>query len=166
MDSATLTDGHGRKTDFRNVILIMTTNAGSHSSGGIGFGENRQSDKREGAIKKQFRPEFRNRLDDTVYFHALPKKIIRKIVSKFIRELEDQLAERKVHIKLNDDAIDWLAVRGFSEELGARPMNRLIQKEIKDKLADEILFGKLSKGGEAEVFLGKNDSLEMRFTDS
>ncbi|MBN8550595.1 MAG: AAA family ATPase, partial [Deltaproteobacteria bacterium] len=153
MDDALLTDSHGKKADFRNVILIMTTNAGSEKSAAIGFGESQADGNREKAIKRLFRPEFRNRLDETVYFNPLPIEIIALIVDKFVRELEKQLRVRGVKISLTGEARTWLARKGFDPLLGARPMARLIQKEIKDKLADEILFGRLKKGGEIQITL-------------
>ncbi|RMG45148.1 MAG: ATP-dependent Clp protease ATP-binding subunit ClpA [Candidatus Dadabacteria bacterium] len=147
MDDATLTDSHGKKADFRNVVLIMTTNAGSDKSNSIGFGNLKSDSNRDRAIKKLFKPEFRNRLDEIVYFKPLPREVVLMIVDKFMRELEVQLLERKVTFEISEAARNYLADKGFSEELGARPMNRLVQREIKDRLAEEILFGKLSKGG-------------------
>ena len=162
MDTAVLTDSHGKKTDFRNVILMMTSNAGSDVSKAIGFGKSQKDAKRDEAIKKLFRPEFRNRLDEIIYFNSLPKIIIKQIADKFILELEVLLKDKRVKIILDDSAREYLADNGFSDELGARPMARLIQKEIKDKLADEILFGKLKKGGVVEIIC-KNNSLEFKF---
>ena len=147
MDTATLTDSHGKKADFRNVILIMTSNAGSEGSNSMGFGNAKSHSKRDDAIKKLFRPEFRNRLDEIIYFNPLGQDTIKQIVDKFILELDLQLLPKKVKLKLTEEARVYLAENGFNEELGARPMSRLIQKEIKDRLADEILFGKLKKGG-------------------
>ncbi|MCO6430375.1 MAG: AAA family ATPase, partial [Deltaproteobacteria bacterium] len=162
MDDARLTDSHGRKTDFRNVIIILTTNAGSEKVSSLGFGSSStQTDSnREAAIKKLFRPEFRNRLDDTIYFQPLALDIIEKIVDKNIAELESQLAERRIKFTLSPEARRWLAERGFDELLGARPMARLIQKEIKDQLADEILFGKLRSGGTVAISV-KDDALDF-----
>ncbi|MCA9382269.1 AAA family ATPase [Candidatus Dojkabacteria bacterium] len=162
MDDAMLTDSQGKKADFRNAILIMTTNAGSNSAASIGFGKQTREGNREKAIKKQFRPEFRNRLDDIVYFLPLPIEIIRMIVDKFVRELEGQLAERKVSFELTPEARDWLAEKGFDEELGARPMARLIQTEINNPLADEILFGSLSKGGKVTISI-KDSKIHFDF---
>lgn len=153
MDDARLTDSHGKKADFRNVILIMTTNAGSEKSAAIGFGEMRSESGRDEAVKKLFRPEFRNRLDEIVYFHSLAPEVINRIVEKNIRELEVQLRERQVEIELSADACSFLARKGFDPVLGARPLARMVQKEIKDKLADEILFGRLKKGGKVSVTL-------------
>lgn len=162
MDDAQLTDSHGKKADFRNVILIMTTNAGSEKSSSIGFGSMAIDNNRDKAIKKLFRPEFRNRLDDTVYFSPLPIEIIARIVDKFVRELEAQLKVRSIKISLSEQARSWLAEKGFDPMLGARPMGRLIQREIKDRLADEILFGRLKKGGEVKVEL-KGDGIDISY---
>lgn len=151
MDDAILTDSQGKKADFRNVIIIMTTNAGSEKNRSLGFGNLMSDAGRDNAIKKLFRPEFRNRLDEIVYFAPLPQLIIKNIVKKFIAEMELQLKEAKVKFDLTDDAIKYLSEKGFDAELGARPMKRIIQKEIKDKLADEILFGKLKHGGLVKV---------------
>jgi ATP-dependent Clp protease ATP-binding subunit ClpA len=154
MDSATLTDNNGKKADFRNVILIMTTNAGARelSSGGVGF--RNSSDTKgnaKGAIERTFTPEFRNRLDAWVPFKALDIEVIKSIVDKFINELNGQLAEKRVLIKLTDEAREWLAKNGFDARYGARPMSRLIHEKIKQPLANEILFGKLASGGSVVV---------------
>lgn len=151
MDDASLTDSHGKKADFRNSIVILTTNAGSGLSNSIGFGNSQGSSKQDEAIKKSFRPEFRNRLDEIVYFNPLPAEIIEKIVDKFIIELEALLSARKVKISITPAARKYLADKGFDAQLGARPMRRIIQKEIKDRLADEILFGKLKNGGSVSI---------------
>lgn len=161
MDDARLTDSQGKKTDFRNVILIMTTNAGSEKSAAIGFGEMRSDSNRDEAIKKLFRPEFRNRLDEIIHFASLAPEVIQRIVDKNIRELEGQLKERAVKIELSASAREWLGARGFDPVLGARPMARLIQREIKDKLADHILFGNLKKGGRVSVDLDEG-SLQFK----
>ncbi len=154
MDSATLTDNNGKKADFRNVILIMTTNAGARelSSGGMGF--RNSSDTKgnaKGVIERTFTPEFRNRLDAWVPFKALDMDVIKLIVDKFINELNGQLAEKRVLVKLTESAREWLAVNGFDARYGARPMARLIHEKIKQPLANEILFGKLADGGSASV---------------
>ncbi len=154
MDSATLTDNNGKKADFRNVILIMTTNAGARelSSGGVGFrnaAETKGSAK--GAIERTFTPEFRNRLDAWVAFKPLDIEVIKMIVDKFIAELNGQLAEKRVLVHLDAAAREWLANNGFDARYGARPMSRLIHEKIKQPLANEILFGKLANGGTAEV---------------
>lgn len=153
MDTATLTDSQGKKADFRNIILIMTTNAGSDASRSLGFGRAESSNNRETAIKNLFRPEFRNRLDEVVNFGPLPLEIMEQIVDKNIFELERQLKNKKIKFNLSKEARTWLAQNGFSSELGARPMARLIQKKIKDPLTDEILFGKLKSGGQVKVEL-------------
>ena len=154
MDSATLTDNNGKKADFRNVILIMTTNAGARelSSGGVGFrnaAETKGSAK--GAIERIFTPEFRNRLDAWVAFKPLDLDVIKLIVDKFINELNGQLAEKRVLVGLTDAAREWLAKNGFDSRYGARPMARLIHEKIKQRLAEEILFGKLAGGGSVLV---------------
>lgn len=154
MDSATLTDNNGKKADFRNVVLIMTTNAGARelSSGGVGF--RNASDTKgnaKGVIERTFTPEFRNRLDAWVPFKPLGLDEIKLIVDKFIDELNGQLAEKRVLVKLTDGAREWLAANGFDARYGARPMSRLIHEKIKQPLANEILFGKLTDGGSVEV---------------
>lgn len=151
MDNAEVTDGQGRKADFRNVILIMTTNAGSDRSGSIGFGQQQAASHRDKAIKQLFRPEFRNRLDEVVYFESLPLEIVKNIVHKFLSELETQLKVRAVVLNVSEEAVTWLAEKGFDPQMGARPMARLIQKEIKDKLSDQLLFGELKRGGTVQV---------------
>ncbi len=165
MDSATLTDNNGKKADFRNVILIMTTNAGARelSSGGMGF--RNSSDTKgnaKGVIERTFTPEFRNRLDAWVPFKALDMNVIKLIVDKFINELNGQLAEKRVLVKLTESAREWLAKNGFDARYGARPMARLIHEKIKQPLANEILFGKLSDGGSALV-VEKDGELLLTF---
>jgi len=165
MDSATLTDNNGKKADFRNVILIMTTNAGARelSSGGVGF--RNSSDTKgnaKGVIERTFTPEFRNRLDAWVPFGALDIEHIKLIVDKFIGELNGQLAEKRVLVRVTDDACEWLAKNGFDARYGARPMARLIHDRIKQPLANEILFGKLSDGGSVQIEL-RDDVLSLRF---
>jgi ATP-dependent Clp protease ATP-binding subunit ClpA len=160
MDDAAITDSQGRKADFRNVIVIFTTNAGSEKAGVLGFGNAQPNNFRDTAIKTLFKPEFRNRLDETIYFNPLPLEIIVQIVEKFIRELEAQLASRKVTFEVSREAQEWLARKGFDAVYGARPMARLIQKEIKDPLADEILFGALKQGGRVEISL-RDDQLHF-----
>jgi ATP-dependent Clp protease ATP-binding subunit ClpA len=163
MDSATLTDNNGKKADFRNVILIMTTNAGARelSSGGVGF--RNSSDTKgnaKGVIERTFTPEFRNRLDAWVPFKALDLEVIKLIVDKFIRELNGQLAEKRVVVRLTEQSREWLAIHGFDARYGARPMSRLIHVKIKQPLAQEILFGKLAHGGSTEVKV-KDDDLKL-----
>ena len=154
MDNGRLTDHHGKTVDFRNVILIMTTNAGASDMAkeGIGFGNNiSKEDAGDEAVKKMFAPEFRNRLDATVPFSYLPTEVVARVVDKFILQLELQLADQNVHIKLDDEARAWLTERGYDRLYGARPMGRLIQEKIKQPLAEELLFGKLIHGGEVAV---------------
>jgi len=153
MDHATLTDNNGRKADFRNIALIMTTNAGARemSEKPLGFGSRTNVGKGKEAIEKMFNPEFRNRLDATIFFNSLSPEIIERVVDKFIMELEAQLSEKKVFLQLSPKARRWLAERGYDPTFGARPMARLIQTEIKRVLADEILFGRLQNGGRAEI---------------
>jgi ATP-dependent Clp protease ATP-binding subunit ClpA len=153
MDDARLTDSHGKKADFRNVVMIMTTNAGSEKAGSLGFGDKLVSGSREEAIKRLFKPEFRNRLDEIIHFAPLPGPVVVKIVEKLVRELQVQLTERSIVLEVDADAREYLATKGFDSVLGARPMARLVQREIKDPLADEILFGKLKKGGRVHVRL-------------
>ncbi len=153
MDDAAITDSQGRKADFRNVIVIFTTNAGSEKAGALGFGNSQPNNFRDTAIKTLFKPEFRNRLDETIFFNPLPLEVIVQIVGKFIRELEGQLASRKITFDVSAEAREWLARKGFDAVYGARPMGRLIQREIKDPLADEILFGALKQGGKVVVRL-------------
>jgi ATP-dependent Clp protease ATP-binding subunit ClpA len=158
MDNGRLTDHHGKTVDFRNVILIMTTNAGASDMAreGIGFGNISREDAGDEAVKKMFTPEFRNRLDAIVPFGYLPPQVVSRVVDKFILQLELQLADRDVHIKLDKEAKDWLTERGYDKLYGARPMGRLIQEKIKQPLAEELLFGKLVNGGEVSVRLKDN----------
>ncbi|HVI30764.1 ATP-dependent Clp protease ATP-binding subunit ClpA [Phenylobacterium sp.] len=155
MDHGQLTDSNGKKIDFRNVVLIMTTNAGASDAqrNSIGFGRGKAEDEVDEALKRLFTPEFRNRLDAIVHFKALTPEIIRQVVQKFIIQLEAQLADRHVTIETDDEAADWLAKNGFDELYGARPLGRVIQENIKKPLADEILFGRLVKGGHVRVVL-------------
>lgn len=158
MDYATLTDNTGRKSDFRHVVLIMTSNVGSRdiSKGGIGFsGAAGKGGDPMPAIKQQFTPEFRNRLDEIVIFGHLDASVIRNIVLKFIQELNDQLAHKKVKLRVTDAAIDWISTKGYDEANGARPMARTIQDHVKNPLVDELLFGKLQKGGTAVLDVKK-----------
>ena len=152
MDHATLTDHNGRKADFRNVVVIMTTNAGAFlvEKGSIGFGGARAEDGKS-AIEKTFRPEFRNRLDAWIGFDHLTPEVIGLIVDKFVAELEDQLAAKRVTVELSSAARAWLAEHGYNRRFGARPMRRLIDRSIRRKLADEILFGALRTGGVVHV---------------
>ena len=153
MDYGKLTDHNGKHIDFRNVVLIMTTNAGASemSKMAIGFGRENKVGADEEAIDRLFTPEFRNRLDATISFSALPPEVISKVVDKFIRELGDQLDDRKVSIELSTAARDWLADKGYDQLYGARPLGRIIQEKVKKPLADELLFGKLAKGGKVVI---------------
>ena len=149
MDHGTLTDNNGRKADFRNVVLIMTTNAGAQeaSRASIGFTEQDHGSDAMEVLKKMFTPEFRNRLDAIMQFNALPMDIIKSIVDKFLTELQGQLDAKKVELDVDESARDWLAREGYDTKMGARPMQRLIQEKIKRRLAEDILFGDLSDGG-------------------
>jgi ATP-dependent Clp protease ATP-binding subunit ClpA len=153
MDHGTLTDNNGRKTDFRNVILIMTTNAGAEtiSRRSIGFSHQDHSSDGMEVIRKQFTPEFRNRLDSIIQFASLTRDNIMYVVDKFLVELQAQLDDKKVHLRISEDARQWFAENGYDEKMGARPMNRLIQEKLKKPLAEKILFGELEGGGEVEV---------------
>ncbi|GAK70989.1 ATP-dependent Clp protease ATP-binding subunit ClpA [Agrobacterium rubi TR3 = NBRC 13261] len=159
MDHGSLTDHNGKKIDFRNVILIMTTNAGASemAKSAIGFGSSKRTGEDEEALNRLFTPEFRNRLDAIIPFSPLPTAVIHKVVQKFVMQLETQLSERNVTFDLNDDAVSWLAEKGYDEKMGARPLGRVIQEYIKKPLANEILFGKLKKGGVVNVSIGKRD---------
>ncbi|NNC38162.1 MAG: ATP-dependent Clp protease ATP-binding subunit ClpA [Acidimicrobiales bacterium] len=164
MDNGTLTDANGREVDFRNVILIMTTNAGAADAARaeIGFGRGTKSDEDEKAIKRLFTPEFRNRLDAVVRFAPLDEDSISKVVDKFVIQLEAQLADRQILFEVSSAANKWLAAKGYDRKFGARPLSRAIQEHIKKPLADEILFGKLKKGGLVKVGLDvKKDKLKF-----
>jgi ATP-dependent Clp protease ATP-binding subunit ClpA len=157
MDYATLTDNNGKKADFRNVVLLMTSNAGARemTSSSIGFGADAQDADRSAkgvkAVEKLFSPEFRNRLDGTIAFHGLTSDIMEKVVDKFMAEMETQLSEKRIRLELSATARAWLAEQGYDATFGARPLGRLIQTEIKDVLADEILFGRLRDGGRVVI---------------
>ena len=153
MDHGTLTDTNGRKADFRNVILIMTTNAGAELMARPSIGFTQQDHATDGMemIKKTFTPEFRNRLDAIVQFKSLDATTISHVVDKFLYELENQLAEKKVIMHVDEEARQWLAEHGYDEKMGARPMARIIKENIKKPLAEELLFGQLANGGNVEV---------------
>ena len=155
MDNGRLTDQHGKTVDFRNVILIMTTNAGAADMARetVGFGNLTREGEDEQAVQRMFTPEFRNRLDAIVPFGYLPTEVVARVVDKFILQLELQLADRGVHIRLDDESRQWLTDKGYDKLYGARPMGRLIQEKVKQPLAEELLFGKLVHGGEVTVHL-------------
>jgi ATP-dependent Clp protease ATP-binding subunit ClpA len=163
MDHGTLTDNNGRKADFRNVILVMTTNAGAEemSRASIGFTEQDHSSDGMSIIKKKFSPEFRNRLDSIIQFASLDLNSIKRVVDKLVVELEAKLDNNNVTLELDDDARDWIAARGYDPKMGARPMARIIQEQIKRPLAEELLFGSLAKGGHVKIVVGKDDLLEL-----
>ena len=167
LDHATLTDNNGKKADFRNVIIMMTSNAGTRemSTQSIGFGDKQHDTKDKGkeAIERFFSPEFRNRLDGIIHFNSLTQNIMKKVVDKFMNELKEQLAVKKISVRLSSGARAWLAKNGHNPRFGARPLGRLIQTEIKDILSDEILFGRLVKGGEVFIDL---DSDKLTFSYS
>jgi ATP-dependent Clp protease ATP-binding subunit ClpA len=166
MDHATLTDNNGKKADFRNVILMMTSNAGTRemSTQTIGFGDTYRDTRSKGqkAIEQMFSPEFRNRLDDTISFNALSTAIMEQVVDKFMKELNAQLATKKVHLNYSPALRSWLAQKGYDPRYGARPLARVIQTEIKNKLSDEILFGRLNKGSEMTLDI-EADQVAFRF---
>jgi ATP-dependent Clp protease ATP-binding subunit ClpA len=149
MDHGTLTDNNGRKADFRNVVLVMTTNAGAQemNRASIGFAEQDNSTDGMEVIKRMFTPEFRNRLDAIVQFSALSVEVVKTVVDKFLTELQAQLDEKRVTLEVDDEAREWLAREGYDEKMGARPMQRLIQEKIKRQLAEDLLFGDLANGG-------------------
>ncbi|UZD89968.1 ATP-dependent Clp protease ATP-binding subunit ClpA [Cognatishimia activa] len=153
MDHGSLTDHNGRTVDFRNVILIMTSNAGASelAKAAIGFGRDRREGEDTAAIERTFTPEFRNRLDAVISFAPLGKEVILQVVEKFVLQLEAQLMDRNVHIELTRPAAEWLADKGYDDKMGARPLGRVIQEHIKKPLAEELLFGKLAKGGIVKV---------------
>ncbi len=153
MDHGTLTDHNGRTVDFRNVVLIMTSNAGAteQAKAAVGFGRDRREGEDTAAIEQTFTPEFRNRLDAVISFGALPKEVILQVVEKFVLQLEAQLLDRNVTIELTEPAAEWLAEKGYDDKMGARPLGRVIQEHIKKPLAEELLFGKLAKGGVVRV---------------
>jgi len=163
MDHGKLTDTNGREADFRNVILVMTTNAGAQQSSrrSIGFTEQEHVSDSSEAIRRTFTPEFRNRLDAVIQFGALDTSVVLMIVDKFILELEAQLSLKNVSLSVSAAAKEWLAEQGFDPEMGARPMKRVIQNKIKRPLADDLLFGVLSEGGEVDITLSKKQANEL-----
>ena len=166
MDNGFLTDSNGRKTDFRNVTLIMTTNAGAEalSKASFGFTQTKQTGDEQEDIKKLFSPEFRNRLDSIVSFTALDSDVILKVVDKFLIQLENQLHDKKVDATFTPKLKEFLAQKGFDPQMGARPMSRLIQDTIRKALADELLFGKLTNGGEIEIDISDEEKIILNFT--
>ncbi len=164
MDHATLTDNQGREADFRHVTLIMTSNVGARDmqANAIGFGDARRGDGKKDA-EKLFSPEFRNRLDEIVTFRTLDRAVMERVVEKFIAEVETQLREKKVTLQLAPAARAWLADKGYDKNFGARPLARVIQREVKDPIADAVLFGALAKGGVAKVDLGDDGKLRFVF---
>jgi ATP-dependent Clp protease ATP-binding subunit ClpA len=166
MDHGTLTDHNGRSVDFRNVVLIMTSNAGAaeQAKSAIGFGRDRREGEDTAAIERTFTPEFRNRLDAVISFGALPKEVILQVVEKFVLQLEAQLMDRNVTIELTKPAAEWLAEKGYDDRMGARPLGRVIQEHIKKPLAEELLFGKLAKGGNVKVGV-KDGEIELRIEE-
>ena len=167
MDHGTLTDNNGRKADFRNVVIIMTTNAGADalSKAQIGFTKSGVSGDETAEIKRLFTPEFRNRLDAIISFAALDKEVILRVVDKFLMQLEEQLHEKKVEVIFTDALKDYLAKTGFDPLMGARPMARLIQDTIRSALADELLFGKLSNGGKVTVTVNKDEKVQLELAE-
>jgi ATP-dependent Clp protease ATP-binding subunit ClpA len=167
MDHGTLTDNNGRQTDFRNVVIVMTTNAGAEllQKGSIGFASTRATGDEMAEIKRQFSPEFRNRLDATISFAALDHEVILRVVDKFLMQLEAQLHEKKVEAVFTDKLKDWLAEKGFDPLMGARPMARLIQDTIRSALADELLFGRLSNGGRVTIDLDGESKVKLVFDE-
>jgi ATP-dependent Clp protease ATP-binding subunit ClpA len=167
MDHGTLTDNNGRKADFRNVIIIMTTNAGAESlqKRSIGFTDKKEAGDEMADIKRMFTPEFRNRLDAIISFRALDEEIILRVVDKFLMQLEEQLHEKKVEAVFSDGLRRYLARKGFDPLMGARPMSRLIQDMIRKALADELLFGKLIEGGRVTVDMDENEQIKLDFVE-
>jgi ATP-dependent Clp protease ATP-binding subunit ClpA len=160
MDYATLTDNSGRKADFRNIVLIMTSNAGARELDKplIGFGDRQETEKAiSDAVERIFSPEFRNRLDKVVTFNRLPQDVVLRIVDKEIRDFRKQLEPKGVSLTISDEARQWIAERGYSNEFGARNISRLVQDKIKDYFVDAVLFGKLQEGGSARVEVENND---------
>jgi ATP-dependent Clp protease ATP-binding subunit ClpA len=167
MDHGTLTDNNGRKADFRNAVIIMTTNAGQESiqKTSMGFTNAKQPGDEMVEIKRLFTPEFRNRLDATISFKALDHEVILRVVDKFLMQLEEQLHEKKVEATFTEALKNHLASNGFDPLMGARPMARLIQDTIRSALADELLFGKLSSGGHVTVDIGPDGKVKLVFSE-
>jgi len=166
MDHATLTDSNGRKVDFRQIILILTTNTGSRESNqrSVGFGKEEYEDKSAQVIERYFSPEFRNRLNATLHFNSLSKKVVEKIVDKMVSQLADRLKAKKVALELTPKARTFIAEKGYDKQLGARPIQRLIDHEITQNLSQEILFGKLASGGNVKIVV-KSNKLDFEYTE-
>ena len=167
MDHGTLTDNNGRKADFRNVVIVMTTNAGAESLARtqMGFTPSTKPGDEMEAIKRMFTPEFRNRLDAIVSFGALTPEIIMQVVEKFLMQLDEQLAEKKVEALFTNELKLHLARKGFDPLMGARPMARLIQDTIRRALADELLFGRLQHGGKVTIDIGEDEKIKLKFEE-
>jgi ATP-dependent Clp protease ATP-binding subunit ClpA len=167
MDHGTLTDNNGRKADFRNIVIVMTTNAGAAelSKSSMGFTPSRQAGDEMAEIKRLFTPEFRNRLDAIISFAALDHEIILRVVEKFLMQLEAQLEEKKVEISFTPALKDYLAKKGFDPTMGARPMARLIQDTIRTALAEELLFGRLANGGKVTIDIDASDKVRLLFDE-
>ena len=167
MDHGTLTDNNGRKADFRNIVIIMTTNAGAEAlqKTTMGFTATRQAGDEMAEIKRMFTPEFRNRLDATISFAALDPDIILRVVDKFLMQLEGQLHEKKVEAIFTEKLKAWLSEQGFDPLMGARPMARLIQDTIRSALADELLFGRLAGGGRVTIDLDNEQKVKLVFEE-
>jgi ATP-dependent Clp protease ATP-binding subunit ClpA len=167
MDHGTLTDNNGRSADFRNVIVIMTTNAGAQEMGRSSIGFTHQDHATDGmeVLKKMFTPEFRNRLDSIIQFDSLSPEVISTVVDKFLVEIQVQLDGKKVVLEISDEARAWLAVHGYDKAMGARPMQRLIQTKIKKELAEDILFGRLSTNGGVVHVLVRDDDLVLEIDE-
>jgi ATP-dependent Clp protease ATP-binding subunit ClpA len=165
MDNGTLTDNNGRKADFRNVIIVMTTNAGVRETvrKSIGFKQQDHSHDAMAEINNTFTPEFRNRLDGVVWFNHLTPQVLEQVVDKFICELQAQLDKKGVSLEVDPSAHAWIAEKGYDKEMGARPMSRVIQEHLKKPLANEILFGQLSKGGSVKVSASDKDELKFDY---
>ncbi|MEQ8693358.1 MAG: ATP-dependent Clp protease ATP-binding subunit ClpA [Pseudomonadales bacterium] len=167
MDHGSLTDNNGRKADFRNVVLIMTTNAGAQEMDRTSIGFTEQDNRSDGmeVIKRMFTPEFRNRLDAIVQFGSLPMEVVKTVVDKFLTELQAQLDDKRVTLEVEDEALEWLAKEGYDEKMGARPMQRLIQDKIKKPLAEDLLFGRLSKNGGTVRIAVEDGDLQVEVLD-
>jgi ATP-dependent Clp protease ATP-binding subunit ClpA len=167
MDHGTLTDNNGRAADFRNVIIVMTTNAGAQEMGRSSIGFTHQDHATDGmeVLKKMFTPEFRNRLDSIIQFDALSPEVIKTVVDKFLVEIQVQLDSKKVVLEISDEARAWLAEHGYDKTMGARPMQRLIQSKIKKELAEDILFGRLSNNGGVVHVVVRADDLVLEIDE-